>query len=45
MNIDSASDDGEINLIDVPKVDQTKALLYQLAEDDRSRRAGAGDGT
>ena len=45
MNIDSASDDGEINLIDVPKVDKTKALLYQLAEDDRSRRAGDGDGT
>ncbi|MFC3495916.1 PH domain-containing protein [Glycomyces rhizosphaerae] len=46
MNIDSASDDGEINLIDVPKVDKTKALLYQLAEDDRSRRAGASeDGT
>ena len=45
MNIDSASDDGEINLIDVPKVDKTKALLYQLAEDDRSRRAGEGDGS
>lgn len=46
MHIDSASDDGEIKLIDVPKVDKTKALLYQLAEDDRSRRAGAsGDGT
>jgi uncharacterized membrane protein YdbT with pleckstrin-like domain len=46
MNIDSASDDGEINLIDVPKVDKTKALLYQLAEDDRSRRAGVeGDGS
>lgn len=46
MNIDSASDDGEINLIDVPRVDKTKALLYQLAEDDRSRRAGASeDGT
>ena len=46
MHSDSASDDGEIKLIDVPKVDKTRALLYQLAEDDRSRRAGAsGDGT
>jgi hypothetical protein len=45
MNIDSASDDGEINLIDVPRVDKTKAMLYQLAEDDRSRRASEGDGT
>ncbi|THV43135.1 PH domain-containing protein [Glycomyces buryatensis] len=45
MNIDSASDDGEIELVDVPKVDKTKALLYQLAEDDRTRRATqAGDG-
>ncbi|RRR97569.1 PH domain-containing protein [Glycomyces terrestris] len=44
MNIDSASDDGEINLVDVPRVDKTKALLYQLAEDDRARRAGEGDG-
>lgn len=44
MNIDSASDDGEINLVDVPRVDKTKALLYQLAEDDRARRATQGDG-
>ncbi|MEU5874979.1 PH domain-containing protein [Glycomyces sp. NPDC047369] len=45
MNIDSASDEGEINLIDVPSVDKTKALLYQLAEDDRTRRANQGDGS
>ncbi|GAB3649346.1 YdbT family protein [Glycomyces tarimensis] len=46
LKIDSATDDGEIELIDVPKVDKVKAVIYQLAEDDRSRRAGAsGDGT
>ncbi|MCH7232030.1 PH domain-containing protein [Glycomyces sp. L485] len=46
LKIDSASDDGEIELIDVPKVDKVKAVIYQLAEDDRTRRASAsGDGT
>lgn len=46
MIIESASDDSDIKLIDVPKVDKVKALLYQLAEDDRGRRAAtAGDGT
>ncbi|WP_100448989.1 PH domain-containing protein [Glycomyces xiaoerkulensis] len=44
LKIDSASDDGEIELIDVPKVDTVKATIYQLAEDDRSRRAASGDG-
>ncbi|GAB3219544.1 PH domain-containing protein [Glycomyces halotolerans] len=43
LKIDSASDDGEIELIDVPKVDKVKAIIYQLAEDDRSRRATQGD--
>ena len=45
LKIDSASDDGEIELIDVPKVDRVKAVIYQLAEDDRNRRAEVGDGT
>jgi membrane protein YdbS with pleckstrin-like domain len=46
LKIESASDDGVIELIDVPRVDKVKAKIYQLAEDDRDRRsAGAGDGT
>ncbi len=45
LKIDSASDDGEIELTDVPRVDKVKAVIYQLAEDDRNRRAQAGDGT
>lgn len=45
MKIDSASDDGVIELVDVPKVDKVKAIIYQLAEDDRNRRAAQGDGS
>ena len=46
MVIESASDESDIKLIDVPKVDKVKALLYQLAEDDKNGRpAKSGDGT
>ena len=45
MKIDSASDDGVIELTNVPKVDKVKAIIYQLAEDDRNRRSPQGDGT
>ncbi|QSB05924.1 PH domain-containing protein [Natronoglycomyces albus] len=44
LKIESASNEGVIELIDVPKVDSVKAMIYQLAEDDRTHQRTANQG-
>lgn len=44
LKIESASNEGVIELIDVPKVDNVKAMIYQLAEDDRNFQRSQNQG-
>ncbi|WP_412541700.1 PH domain-containing protein [Longispora sp. K20-0274] len=42
--VESAGENGQVVLKEIPSVEQVQSTLYQLVEDDNDRRAAADDG-
>jgi uncharacterized membrane protein YdbT with pleckstrin-like domain len=43
MTIESAGERGQVVLKDLPRVEHTQSVLYELVEDEQRRRVAAGD--